>query len=251
MSDLDPLGRALLDTARAARPSAAARARIDAGLAARLAAPPASPPDPPAPPAAAPAGIAGLAAGPLAKLVVLGALLGAGAGAIAWLRPAPPVQAQLVAAPTPSAVAPPPPQPSAAPSAPPEPTPPATVASSASPARGPARRRDTPAPPASVDPPAPPASLEGELALLRGAQRSLKGGDGAEALAQLDALAQRYPTGVLREERLAARVLALCAAGRVEEAREAGRRFVAELPASVQAPRVRASCAFAPGHGER
>jgi hypothetical protein len=88
--------------------------------------------------------------------------------------------------------------------------------------------------------------------LLRDAQHALKRGDGAAALARLDELADRHPDGVLREERLAARVLGLCAAGRPDEARAEGRRFVAEYPGSIQVERVRASCAFAArGDGER
>jgi outer membrane protein assembly factor BamD (BamD/ComL family) len=109
---------------------------------------------------------------------------------------------------------------------------------------------ETPKPPAQ-----PAASSAGsfpeELTALRDAQRALKRGDGAEALAQLDALAGRHPDGVLQEERLAARVLGLCAAGRTAEARDAGRRFVAEHPGSVQIDRVRASCAFSPRDEER
>jgi hypothetical protein len=90
------------------------------------------------------------------------------------------------------------------------------------------------------------SSLTEETALLREAQAALKEGDAAKSLAAVDALAARHPQGLLREERLAARVLALCAAGRVEEARVEGQRFVAEMPRSIQAERVRASCAFAP-----
>ncbi len=103
-------------------------------------------------------------------------------------------------------------------------------------------------PPAASAASSPPGatSLDQELSSLHEAQRALKRGDGADALARLDALGERYPDGVLREERLAARVLGLCAAGRRDEARDAGRRFVAENPGSVQVARVRASCAFAP-----
>ena len=94
--------------------------------------------------------------------------------------------------------------------------------------------------------PAPGISLDEETAVLGEVQRSLTQRDGARALVLLDQLASRHPEGVLREERLAAQVFALCAAGRVEEAREAGKRFVVEMPASVQVVRVRASCAFSP-----
>jgi hypothetical protein len=43
---------------------------------------------------------------------------------------------------------------------------------------------------------------------------------------------------------MAARVLALCAAGRAPEARAEAERLLGEAPSSVHAGRVRASCAF-------
>jgi outer membrane protein assembly factor BamD (BamD/ComL family) len=93
--------------------------------------------------------------------------------------------------------------------------------------------------------PAPPrSSLHEETTLLREAEIALARGDGATALRRLDELAARQPGGVLREERMAARVLALCAAGRTEEARREGEHFVAAMPASIQVPRVKGSCAF-------
>ena len=115
-----------------------------------------------------------------------------------------------------------------------------------------------PAPVASAAPAAEPAaeptsgkasSLVEETALLREAQTSLGAGDAAAALSRLDAMGARHPDGLLREERLAARVLALCATGRVEEARREAARFLAEAPLSIHAARVRASCAA--GRGER
>jgi hypothetical protein len=105
------------------------------------------------------------------------------------------------------------------------------------------------APPLGGVSPSHASSLMEETALLREAQEALKEGDAAKSLAAVDALAARHPQGMLREERLAARVLALCASGRVEEARAEGQRFVAEMPRSIQAERVRASCAFSSGYG--
>jgi hypothetical protein len=89
------------------------------------------------------------------------------------------------------------------------------------------------------------SSLIEETQLLRAAQTSLGAGDATAALARLDELGARHPDGLLREERLAARVATLCAAGREDEARREAARFLAEVPLSIHAARVRASCAFA------
>jgi hypothetical protein len=228
MSDMDPEVRALLDAARSARPGAAARARMDAALAAQLGVPLGAPP-PAAPPPAAP-----ILSGALAKLITVGVLVGAaGAGVVALRAPA-----ERAVAPVATSSAAPPMSASALPVvAPPAPEV-IDPAPSAEPPPRPLRRPKLAPPPAA-------GTLDEEVALLRDAQRALREGDGAQALGHLDALAARHPDGVLREERLAARVLALCAAGRVDEAREAGQRFVAEMPGSVQADRVRGSCAFA------
>jgi hypothetical protein len=104
----------------------------------------------------------------------------------------------------------------------------------------------------SVAQPASPRSastLREEADLLRRAQASLNEGDAATALARLDELGIRHPDGMLREERLASRVVALCAAGRASEARREAERFLAESPLSIHAGRVRASCAF-PANGK-
>lgn len=87
-------------------------------------------------------------------------------------------------------------------------------------------------------------SLLEETELLRKAQTALRAGDAAGALTKLDELGARYPEGLLREERLAARVLSLCAAGRVGDARHEADSFLAQHPGSIQAKRVRGSCAF-------
>jgi hypothetical protein len=51
---------------------------------------------------------------------------------------------------------------------------------------------------------------------------------------------------VLREERLAAHIEALCAAGRDAEAKREAERFLQELPRSIHAATVRTSCARSP-----
>ncbi|HVY47597.1 MAG TPA: hypothetical protein VHB21_17025 [Minicystis sp.] len=81
---------------------------------------------------------------------------------------------------------------------------------------------------------------------MRDAERALAAGDAHGSLAKLDELSSRFEHGVLREERLAARVLALCAAGDQARARVEAERFLRAAPDSPHAARVRASCAFAP-----
>lgn len=98
-----------------------------------------------------------------------------------------------------------------------------------------------PAQPAQV-PVAPPTALSEEVALLRRAQRSMNSGDPGAALRSLEEHARRFPSGHMEEEREAARVVALCRAGRETEARAIASRFLAERPASPLAARVRAAC---------
>jgi hypothetical protein len=83
------------------------------------------------------------------------------------------------------------------------------------------------------------------MVVLREAQRALRDGDAAGALRWLDDLDERHPGGVFDEERSAARVIALCAAGRAPEARAEASRFLGRYSDSVQVDRVRGSCAFA------
>ena len=87
-------------------------------------------------------------------------------------------------------------------------------------------------------------SLSDETALLSSAQRELAAGNATQALALLATHAERFPNGTLAEERGAARVLALCALGRVTEARREAELFVAKSPRSPLTPRLRESCAL-------
>jgi hypothetical protein len=89
----------------------------------------------------------------------------------------------------------------------------------------------------------PADDLAGELRLIQRAQRAIARGDGADALAALDAHGRAYPRGHLAEERQAAQVHALCVAGRGADARSAAARFVARYPTSPQVARVRGACA--------
>lgn len=110
-------------------------------------------------------------------------------------------------------------------------------------------------PPAAVTPlvetPAPPARavkapsglrLEQEAGLLAEVQGALRSGQAATALAKLESYDRRFPTGMLRAEADAARVFALCAAGRVDKARASAARFVQRYPSSPAAARVQAAC---------
>jgi hypothetical protein len=117
-----------------------------------------------------------------------------------------------------------------------------------SPVRGHASRREAPVPAAAIESvPAQPSGQEDSLAretsLLRSARTALDAGDADRALALLARHAQLFPAGVLAEERLATRVLALCALGRVSEARETAGELESLAPASPHLTRVRSSCA--------
>jgi hypothetical protein len=250
MDELSPKSRELLERARLARPSPAERSRLRRGVDSRLVAAgllaAGTATATVAEGGGAAAAAAGAAGGAGAKVTLFGALVkiglaglcvGAiGFGGSAFFQGAPPrtlepgmqrvnVSAALARA-RPSAdltLAPPP-----------KSSPESSLASSAVP------RPSNKLPAASAE----PVSIAGEVAMLRRAQKALKQGDAEASLAAIDALAAKHPKGALREERLAARVLALCAAGRTSEARAAGQAFLAEAPNSVQASRVRASCAF-------
>lgn len=90
--------------------------------------------------------------------------------------------------------------------------------------------------PSATDP------LERETASLEEAHSALRSGDPARALDLLDRQSAAYRDGQLREERAAARVLALCKLGRMDEARAAAAAFVQESPRSPLVDRVRAGC---------
>jgi len=111
------------------------------------------------------------------------------------------------------------------------------------------------APPAALAPSEPRAPVEGtapsapdptsmseEASLLQSAQRSLAAGRADAALGLLAEHELRFPSGALTEERRVAKILALCALGRVEEASILARAFVAQSPRSVLIPRLETSC---------
>jgi hypothetical protein len=112
-----------------------------------------------------------------------------------------------------------------------------------------------PAPSAAVSPARPVATsaaaassvprdgLAEEVALLGRAQQAMREGRADHALEILGEHDRRFGSGALAEEAQAARVLALCEAGRRAEARALGARFLARSPDSPLAARVRAACA--------
>jgi hypothetical protein len=84
--------------------------------------------------------------------------------------------------------------------------------------------------------------LRAETDALRTAQQALRGGQPRLALDLLDAQDRRFADGALEQERLAARVLALCQSGLVAEARAQAARFEQRWPRSPLKSRVRAAC---------
>lgn len=85
--------------------------------------------------------------------------------------------------------------------------------------------------------------LRAESGLIAAAHRSLLRGDAADALARIAEYDARFPHGTLREERDLERLLALCAAGRRDESRAAGRRFLSSYPDSPSTARAASACA--------
>jgi hypothetical protein len=172
------------------------------------------------------------AAAPTAKLLVALAVAVAGGvgGAIAWRtqrpEPAPVVAPALapvvVAAPAPVVV----------PSAP-------VAVEAPAPRPAPVKRARP-----SAHAEAPANRLAEETALLAAANGELRNGDARRALGLLDDYDRRYPSGVLREEVLATRVIARCQIGLAPDAtaRRAANTFLTRHPASPLAPRVRSSC---------
>jgi hypothetical protein len=87
----------------------------------------------------------------------------------------------------------------------------------------------------------PGPDVAGEIALLNEAQRALASGQADKALQLLDRHAREFPRGSLTEERAAARIIALCALGRVKAARAETAEFVRQSPESPLVERVRAA----------
>ncbi|MFO0647543.1 MAG: hypothetical protein U0326_14980 [Polyangiales bacterium] len=86
-------------------------------------------------------------------------------------------------------------------------------------------------------------TLAAESELLGAAHRAVNGGDASHALALLRSYGDRFPHGVLREERDVEVVFVLCRLGRRDEARAAAERFLRAHRHSPLAHRVETSCA--------
>lgn len=118
-----------------------------------------------------------------------------------------------------------------------------------------------PSTPRAIQPPAPPPalrpepssprlprsrpSLQAELDFLAAVHASLRRGDGADALRRLDA--HRTTDRQLLAERRAARVFALCAAGRRAAAQRAAVSFIRHHPSAPQREAVERVCAAVAG----
>ena len=88
----------------------------------------------------------------------------------------------------------------------------------------------------------PESSLAVELAMLQRARRALNAQNGRLALGIVQELDERFPKGLLVEERSATRILSLCMLERAAEARRFAGHFLERHPGSVYAQRVRQSC---------
>jgi hypothetical protein len=101
----------------------------------------------------------------------------------------------------------------------------------------------SPAPSRAARTPSRSEELAAEIALLAQVNVAINGDHADRAFALLREYDQRHSPGVLREERAAAGVLALCAAGRVDAARAAAERFEKRWPRSPLLARIGGSCA--------
>ncbi len=224
MSKLPSAANALIDAGRQAlQPTPADRERILASLQARLGADAGAGAGSPV---AAPAAAGGIG-WPTLALVAVGLAIGGGL-ALQSLKDER-TQAPILATAAPPAPA------TAVASAEPTPAPPTTAESVAA-----------PAPPSTQTPtltPRGPGRLAEEVAILSRAQTDLHAGHFASALRLLEEHARKFPRGALAQERVAARIQALCGAGRHTEANAELERL---SPGSLHERRARVACATKP-----
>ena len=76
------------------------------------------------------------------------------------------------------------------------------------------------------------ATLEQELKLVHGAQTALKAGDTSRAFSLLYEHATRFPKGKLTQQRQVTHVVALCLAGKANDARDELAEFLLKNPGS-------------------
>jgi hypothetical protein len=230
VTDLSPRARALFEAGRQAlQPNAADRERVLSALSARVGLEPEGGGTGGAPTATSGLGWPGVTA------IVVG-LAVAGAGVFQVVRPA-----------ARAAVA------SAASSAPvlssrPEPTPVGAALQAVAPvAPGESVSSETLEPPReskrSAASTQPSDRLAEEVAILSEAERELHAGQYQSALGLLDEHRHKFPNGTLAQERMAARVQALCGLGRVSEAQTALARLRQLSPHSPHEEPAREACA--------
>lgn len=217
MASLSPKARALIQASRRARRATPAdRARIEAALRARLG-PDALPPEPKAAPVAHRAGFR-LAFKAAASVCVVGGALLFAVGAPTRTPKAKTRQdtaAEAVTAPSESL------------------SERHNVVASVPTA---SRSEDAPAAPSA--PMRRQDGLAREVALLSRAMSALNAGRAGDALRALDAHQRRFPSGLLTEERRAAKAQALCLLGRVSEGRSELHHLAPESPAKARATQV-------------
>ena len=126
---------------------------------------------------------------------------------------------------------------------------PANPAPVVAPPAAPALESPTPmAPQAEPAPKRSPAAsrsadnLAQEVAILSRASAELRAGRPAAALKALDEHQREFPSGVLAQERTAARIQALCALGRTKEAQPELARLSRTSPNSPHVARARKAC---------
>lgn len=112
---------------------------------------------------------------------------------------------------------------------------------SAPPAPAPVRTKPRARAAAAPAAPVAASSLRAELELLQRVQAALKRGEASSALRALDA--HQTTDSTLLAERRAARILALCQLGQIDDARRAAADFVQQHPESLQRAAVEGSCA--------
>jgi hypothetical protein len=101
---------------------------------------------------------------------------------------------------------------------------------------------EPPSSPSQASSPSGGSSLLAEARLLAVAQRALRNQDWAAALRATAEHAERFPQGMLREERLAAEAVALCSDEQLEAGRGVADRLAGDYPASVHIERVGSVC---------
>lgn len=96
--------------------------------------------------------------------------------------------------------------------------------------------------PAPAPAPAPKSTLAEEAKVLVKVRVALRDGRHEDVLTLASAYAEKYPSGALLEEALAAKVLALCELGRATEAAQAKADLVDHAPRSAHLARINRAC---------